>query len=1193
MYLKQFIFVNWGNLPNQVFDFGPLNLLSGGNGSGKTTAADAIQTLMTAAHDNLYSYNPGQDESNQRSRGKTVRTLASYVLGCDDGSYSRPQRTDGYLAANFQPSKGEDSEPFAVVFHVRAHLEVSGSKRVARQDSIQFFIIRASQVNLSDFVNHQKVTDGSQILSHLTQRYPAHLVERYNRKKSYLARLYGALRGRDDSVNEREAMHCAKTFARFMAYKPVRSINEFVAAEVLEKRDLGEAIRNISSLMKTIHGMEASAKLIRDGVDLLDSASRQSKSFISDWLKANQLLLAEASARYKNDQKAYVNAKHKQQELRSEIKNNVIKREKLSEQVAATRSQLIQVEAQRQGNVSQVSLERDLELAQKVYSDGLANVLSDLKCWVKNNVLAQSMSELILASGLDESLKSTLETCQSIGETSSSLGDVSKLDLTVLKQTESVIEDISKVCGLHRKLRHGLRVEEEGRELIEFLFAKKAEFSRCHTIASNDVASIKQEILGLNRAQSSYPSQVARALTILRQSLPEADARILCDYISIDDPRWQSAIEGYMGAARFNIIVDDAFEAEAADILRKHSDIGRSVRVVQTKRAAEDAKRIQVQHESIINIMSFDHHGAAAFVKASFANVIRVDTSAQLSTIRRGLTASGIGAAGYALFKCGLADGDLVFGQGARERNLLAKQEKLANLLQTVGELSKKLQSIGDLIRSIEQIKVIHLDRSIAELTEAKSHLVKLEEQQSSLGKEEHSDLEIKLNDLMNCESSLNESLSELMMQFGSKQSELERVDRKIGRLDSEQQHAETQLDTAEHNLKRAASFWLEFDVETAISVSEDMAMSLKLDDIVAQASEAKDFLGAYVNELERLVVKFNEINTTSDAIVFMPPTRALNSELFEFIVATHESIDKQYNRLKNNVLAQKYEQLQHYKASFDNTFVTHLCHAVYQAVSEGERTLQGLNVELQHHSFGADKERYSFDWEWDLEFKEYWDFFAEVTKSPKIGNDDNQNSLFNEAIASKFSRVRDRLMAMLLDEDDQKAMKALEDITDYRRYRRYEIYKTPEGKQPIPLSEYGTGSGGQLETPAYIIRAAAITSAFKFSESGSHLRMVLVDEAFSKMDEHRSREVIQYLTERLGLQLGFVMPTSKSGPFLDIISNQFVFAKVPLSYRRGELETGVLVDRQVLNQDSVARLWESHRQYLKSQSEMAFLADL
>ena len=134
----------------------------------------------------------------------------------------------------------------------------------------------------------------------------------------------------------------------------------------------------------------------------------------------------------------------------------------------------------------------------------------------------------------------------------------------------------------------------------------------------------------------------------------------------------------------------------------------------------------------------------------------------------------------------------------------------------------------------------------------------------------------------------------------------------------------------------------------------------------------------------------------------------------------------------------------------------------------------------------------------------------------------------------------------MLLDNDEVTAHRELARISDYRNYRRYEIYKHPENKQPIALSQYGTGSGGQLETPAYIIRSAAVTSAFKFNDGKSHMRMVMVDEAFSKMDEGRSREVIRYLTESLGLQLLFIMPTSKSGPFLDIISNQFVSPNAP-----------------------------------------------
>ena len=69
MFLKSLVLVNWGNIPNGEFAMGPINLVSGANGSGKTTAADALQTLMTAAHENLFHFNPGQEETTQRGRG--------------------------------------------------------------------------------------------------------------------------------------------------------------------------------------------------------------------------------------------------------------------------------------------------------------------------------------------------------------------------------------------------------------------------------------------------------------------------------------------------------------------------------------------------------------------------------------------------------------------------------------------------------------------------------------------------------------------------------------------------------------------------------------------------------------------------------------------------------------------------------------------------------------------------------------------------------------------------------------------------------------------------------------------------------------------------------------------------------------------------------------------------------------------
>src|SRR5690606_41235299 len=87
-------------------------------------------------------------------------------------------------------------------------------------------------------------------------------------------------------------------------------------------------------------------------------------------------------------------------------------------------------------------------------------------------------------------------------------------------------------------------------------------------------------------------------------------------------------------------------------------------------------------------------------------------------------------------------------------------------------------------------------------------------------------------------------------------------------------------------------------------------------------------------------------------------------------------------------------------------------------------------------------------------------------------------------------------------------------------------------------------------------------------------------------------REVIDYLTKSLGLQLLFVMPSSKSGAFLDLISNQFVFAKCPAPTPQGELQTLVHVDRQKLNQDRIQALWANHRRTIYNQGSFDFMEE-
>lgn len=1219
MYLKKFIYVNWGNVPNTECDFGPINLFSGGNGSGKTTAADAIQTIMTAAHDNLFHFNPGQDESSQRGRGgKLVRTLGSYVLGCDDGAYSRPQGCDGYLAAVFHPTQGESAEPFTALIGMRAFLETTGQgtnqQRVARLDDTQFFVLPDVALSLKDLLkeekSHKYVLPLDKLYASLRRQFGQAQVEKYDKKKSYLCRLYGILRGKKDAVSEREAMGAARAFSRFMAYKPIKGIDEFVANEILEYRDLGEAIRSVSTMLKRIHTMESDARNLRQGIERMAMGRQMADNFIASWLEQQVHNYALAKRKYNDSQTLYLEAKHKQQLLRETSAAHQqalaaceLERGEINQLILAATAKRLGVPALRDKD--------QLEQERQRQEQELQNLVPQLR-----NQHQQAEHNLAAVGQFAQALKLTSIALEVPALKEAGLEKLAKqiLEVDQLPDIHQLlnrdwIRDANQSAPLNQHLDTILTLQKNHNAFVAGLFTQESSKSGLRLNLRDQLAQERdkrkqnaerlqkqldgkrREIQALEAKQVSYPGFVRAALDAIADQCPQADARVLCDYVEVTDRDWQAAIEGYIGAARFGIIVEPAFEADAIAIVRGLGGQNRA-RVIQGEKARKDWERsAETSRDSVLEVMQFSHATAEAYIKSSYGNVQRVASAQELKNTRRGITQDGMGSGNYAMFRCDMSSGDLVFGQGARERALEAKREEFHHLVSEWQAANNYADEIQSLLLAADKLKALTYGDCLQAMLAAqhKIHVLDTKLQQLDLSdtqalEKELADLQVRLQKQNTIYAQLNNTQVDC-------RAELKLADNLCNKLDAEQDKTLAIVDECEANLQSLSSLWPDFDAEQRLEAADQEVKQHSAQYFEAQLAGLNAELKTVLHKLQQAILVHNQFCASADSIMFdVDYQDDLGSKNFRAVCDMRRQFDALYNRDKNHILAQRHQEIESLKQSFNNAFVTNLCHSIYQAINDGKKILEELNKELEHHRFGADRERFRFDWAWVPEYKEYWQFFKAVIDSPSLEQGEN---LFAIKLDDKQNKVRERLMAMLLDEDEQKALRELTRIADYRNYRCYEIYKEPEGKAPIALSQYGTGSGGQLETPAYIIRSAAITSAFRFNEGNSHLRMVLVDEAFSKMDEHRSREVINYLTESLGLQLLFIMPSSKSGPFMDLISNQFVFSKCPTSAATGELKTRVLLDRQVCDQEKISKLMANHRRTIRQQAALDFMAEV
>ncbi|ACR12607.1 conserved hypothetical protein [Teredinibacter turnerae T7901] len=1208
MFLKKGILINWGNIPHLEFSYGPINLFSGGNGSGKTTAADAIQTLMTAAHENLFNFNPGQDETTQRGRGgKQVRTLASYVLGCDDGSYARPQAADGYIAGVFHPTAGEQGDVFTAVMCMRAHVDAAGAQKQARLDDLVFLILPGEQLTLSHFVRSypdgKHIVPITEIANLLRQEFGSKSVEIYDKKGAYLRRLYGALRGRKEAVSDREAKHAARTFSNFMAYKPVKSINEFVAREVLEPKDLGDAIRSVSELMKTIHQMESDTRALLNSIDTLEQAQTSTSQYIETWIERSVTDYTEAARKMAINQQAYITAKNQQAETREAIAENEEAANLCEQRKRQTHEEVIALEAHRQGIGAlkdKDQLEQKIVDANRTLLEKTRPLLEQHQQLEKNlqagQVLARRLTEMSLGVEIPalerKAFRSLLKSVAS--NTAFSEFELTRLlgnDWIDISPLEHYLEQVVSAEADHRRLAEQLH--QPGDSIRDAVAVIASSHKRRYEDLQQKARAKHKEIQRLEASKVSYPAYVETALAAISKQFPAANPRVLCDFIEVLDARWQMAIEGYLGGARFSIIVEQDFEADAIRVVRALSDSKRNrARVIQGYKAHKDAERLSLANDSIVSVMSFSHKTAEDYLRASYGNVLCVEDTETLRTTARGLTPDGLASGNYSMWRCDLDDSELVFGQGARERALKAKLREAEALASNSTALEKEQQLLADVFNHIDAIRPASCGKVVREILDLHRQI---ESAQSQLDNLDLSDFK-----------HLEEQLHTLKAEYREQESQQRDLNKQAGRLhEREQQTARKAKDladalelfqeareAAEVAIERIADWHPDFDADTALAQADQAAAQASGDfsytDILAT-------LNARLEETERkiyqTVLSHNQQCNPHDAIVYDTGYGERHDDtFFQRLVKLRSEIGLIHNRLKNNVLIDKHDKIANLKDTFNTAFVTNLCHSIYQAISDGKRLLDDLNQELEHHRFGADRERFYFGWEWVPEYREYWRFFKEVIDLPNLGDG---ASLFDAELSEKACAVRDKMLTMLLDPDEQVALRELNRISDYRNYRQYEIYKEPEGKAPIALSQYGTGSGGQLETPAYIIRAAAVTSAFRFGEGHTHLRMVLVDEAFSKMDENRSREVINYLTESLGLQLLFIMPTSKSGPFMDLISNQFVFSKCPSATPIGELNTRVLVDRKTCNQEKIMELWANHRRLVRHQGMLDFMEGL
>ena len=1181
MKIKKLITLNWANLPNGEYLFDNLVFLTGETGVGKSTMLDAIQTIMTGAQKNITIYNAGQDEAQNKKRNKEYRTLEGYCVGEDRFKFARPKGCITTIAVVFASTKNEKKNLFTAVLNVDVDMEIYKGEAKPHKNREDFFIFENSELNYEDLVGQDKeILNHTALYKKATKLYDKSNVIKCTGKTDYLNTLYGHLWGKD-RVSKPFSEKAARAFSNFIHAKPVDDIGRFVREEFLERKEMKEEVDKLSETIRSLDKLQKETEEIQQGVDALDTLVNTLDVLLKKWFKneENQYLYYEYETRKQvkkiKDKELFFKKQVKKLDsldkdevrlgkdkdiLDSEIKN-------INEHLGTNDKMQTFKKLEEKLKENKKEFNRAIE----IFSPKVATIVT----------MQKGLQYLSLHKEDFQKLYHCVEEFHLLLTRFSELS-FNKIFLNETiesKEIESKINDfeniVSELLALYKELLNdSIFLEKKDKT------SKQSEELVSSTVGmKRNLKDLKEEINSLEDNKGYCPLQYLNAYKKLQELFPSANARMLYEFVELKDDTWREAIEGFIGGNRFTILVNQAYEKEAIEFIKKEK---LNLKVIQGKKVRKEIelKGKRVEEDSIVSLLKVTDETAEAYLIASYGNVLCMKDTYALRDAKRGVTKDAKAANNNVMFDCTLKDKRYIFGEGARKETLkalreeyklkednyhikLAQKDKYSQIVKNLNnlenfELSLDIQSLSAMS---ERYKHYHSDKTLQE---------KIDISEVEGLKKEFEAKEIAL-------SKNKESLKQCYIDKGSVSTSLE------GRENKEKEYKvelDKKKEKRDENLKSLQSIYQAYNpqghFDTYVNHSKQSI------DISLPLLPPENLKSVLVNDWENFKNADNK-DTLNNSEKIQHTYLLIYSELtaieeqFIELVGYKKSIQDESNRLKETTLYRYKESITKAKDEVNKVFINDFCQVIYVNIEQGKGYIDDLNRVLKGHTFGNEvyvvKRKKG-----DEELGQYYQYFKGIYENQTTFD---ANSLFGgEHKESENYQLAEYLLALFMNTD--KHTSELARISDYRNYYNYDIVQIVDG-QEISLSRNGKNSGGQGETSYYVIRALNLQASLKPKESrGNALETAIIDESFLKSNEERSKEILRYLTETLGFQVISAMPTKQVGSFYDIESSNYHIVKAPLAgVSNGELDYRCFIEFKQPNVKMIKKLFLEKEQTL------------
>lgn len=1064
---------NWGGIDHTILEFHEyVNLFSGKSGSGKSTVMDAIQVILYGSFSPSFLNKAADDAKNRRS-------VLSYLRGEQkDGSANRKDCDFcSVIALEIEDTGTHITTCVGIAFEVR--------KSDSEIKKFMYFS-HSGKMPTSGYLTEQGVCYSNQEIKKLISsraksednRGKGDVNRIYGSKEAYLGTLYDVILG---YIDQNRFITMEKSA---IALKMTNGTGQFIRDYMFPK-NTSDTIASISEQLDSYRQIKEKIEDLRKRIELLSEIQASGKELVrlqTDIVRAEAMIrcigIEDLRARIQAAEDDKRNLAEKQEQCKKKVQELSASREEAQQKLIQVSADL---KASDLGGKQQQY--EELDERSRMLADNTRQwqkILQGMKNWEEDDVITDYISNPVLnmIAELNQG-RVTEELCQN-------------LHLKIESAKQNIEDEVEDYRDQRREI--GKQLKEKKRLVDDMKHDRKP-----------------------------YDENLRSARSALSQQLSDrygqtVKVQIFADLFDVQEEEWKNAIEGRMGRLKHSLITEPQYAHEAAVLFRNMKQY-ENVDLINSKAIADS--KPDCMEGSLYEAVKTQEAYVDVCLKRYLGHIIKCRSVEELEQVRDGVTPDCYSYSNFIFRHLKKKDYTTRACIGRR-----VSKARLAEYEKDVEELSRQEMQLDDLLRRLKEARdfeclkdepshYVKLSRAGEELARVNKKKMELEETIRSLREGAYKELEEK-------EQSLQKQVKMVQEELDQTQGELARLGSRIGELSGENESRRQQLE--EKLQGYVPNEALEQEVWELLKKQSGQAVINRKKAQVADLEEKEQAQAETLRAARNRYIfaypagPFNGAETSNEAY-----EKLLEKYLTDFEPAYEEEFEKKcasiYKSLRENVIA-----------------------TIHGDIKAAKRHAYEINRLLRETNFSDSTYQIKIE-PAKNENGQFFDMLmAEELDSKNLDNAgiDGQISfgedVFYQKYEQKIKLLTDKFMPPKDEDEHLRAQKRkeMEQYADYRNYLSFSMFEQVTDEHGNVIRENfvddmaGRDSGGEGQNPKYVALLAGFAMLYmQQSKRDSKIKLVLLDEAFSKMDQERSAVCLKY-ARKMDLQLIVCVPDER-----------------------------------------------------------------